>query len=139
MHCIDAFCSSIYDIYIPSSSLYIEPKTYPQWLRIRSVQTTSIDLAWDELKSSQLNGIITGYVVTINCTVNSTSVDYFHRVKNASITTFTATDLQPGATCSVSVAAVDEQGYSGPNSPFMDVRTLPEGVFIQVCQILYNA
>ena len=111
---------------------------YPQWLRIRSVQTTSFDLAWDELKSSRLNGIITGYAVTVNCTVNSTSVDYLYRVKNASITTFTATDLQPGTTCSVSVAAVDEEGYFGPNSPFVDVTTLPEGVFIQVCQILYD-
>lgn len=128
------FMFAIQSMILPTSSFYIGPPKYPQWLRVTSVQTTSFHLAWNELESSQLNGIISGYLITLNCTVKFRSVDYLHRVKNASITTFTATELQPGTTCLVSVAAVDEKGHSGPNSPFVNVTTLSEGVFIQVCR-----
>ena len=117
---------------LSSISPYLGASTYPQGLRVRSVQTRSIDLAWDELESSQQNGIIAGYMIKLDCKEDSKSVEHLYSVENASITTFTVTKLLPGALCSVSIAAVDDDGYSGPSSPVVDITTLPEGVCIQV-------
>ena len=102
--------------------LFPAPVSSPREVSVDSLSSTSFALGWLPPVADDVNGLITGYIVSVY--VNDTHDSYYYNVTDTNITLY---DLHPYYTykCSVSCVTV----ASGPFSTALTVRTLQAGEY----------